>query len=58
MHMLALQVASHPNIYILDTPGILAPRIIDAEICAKLALTGNTVNLVICFLPSLSWRGH
>ena len=54
MHMLALQVASHPNIYILDTPGILAPRIIDAEICAKLALTGNTVNLVICFLPSLS----
>uniref|UniRef100_A0A7C8ZIV9 G domain-containing protein n=1 Tax=Opuntia streptacantha TaxID=393608 RepID=A0A7C8ZIV9_OPUST len=40
----SLKVASHPNIYILDTPGILAPRIIDAEICAKLALTGALVD--------------
>lgn len=40
----SLKVASHPNIYILDTPGILPPQIIDAEICAKLALTGALVD--------------
>ncbi|XP_048496732.1 DAR GTPase 2, mitochondrial isoform X2 [Beta vulgaris subsp. vulgaris] len=36
----SLKVASHPNIYVLDTPGILPPQIIDADVCAKLALTG------------------
>lgn len=36
-----MQIASHPNIYILDTPGILPPFIDDAEICSKLALTGK-----------------
>jgi mitochondrial GTPase 1 len=35
------QVASHPNIYVLDTPGILPPQIIDVNVCANLALTGN-----------------
>ncbi|PWA37137.1 P-loop containing nucleoside triphosphate hydrolases superfamily protein [Artemisia annua] len=33
-------IASHPNIYILDTPGILPPEILDAELSSKLALTG------------------
>ncbi|KAL2921446.1 DAR GTPase 2 mitochondrial [Bienertia sinuspersici] len=33
-------VASHPNIYVLDTPGILPPNINDMDVCAKLALTG------------------
>ncbi|XP_039019219.1 DAR GTPase 2, mitochondrial-like [Hibiscus syriacus] len=36
----SLKIGSHPNIYLLDTPGIL-PRIVhDAELCSKLALTG------------------
>ncbi|OMO86984.1 hypothetical protein COLO4_20833 [Corchorus olitorius] len=33
-------IGSHPNIYLLDTPGILAPSIHDSELCSKLALTG------------------
>ncbi|KAL5552888.1 hypothetical protein UlMin_040289 [Ulmus minor] len=37
----SLKIGSHPNIYVLDTPGILSPEIPDAEICAKLALTGT-----------------
>nr|GMD59450.1 DAR GTPase 2, mitochondrial [Ipomoea batatas] len=36
----SLKIASHPNIYVLDTPGILPPDIPDAELCCKLALTG------------------
>ncbi|XP_043715760.1 DAR GTPase 2, mitochondrial [Telopea speciosissima] len=36
----SLKIASHPNIYILDTPGVLPPEILDAEVGAKLALTG------------------
>ncbi|KAL9262503.1 DAR GTPase 2, mitochondrial-like protein [Drosera capensis] len=36
----SLKIASQPNIYILDTPGILPPQVIDIEVCAKLALTG------------------
>ncbi|WCJ41068.1 Mitochondrial ribosome-associated GTPase 1 [Euphorbia peplus] len=36
----SLKIGSHPNIYVLDTPGILPPQILDAEICSKLAITG------------------
>ncbi|KAL8204566.1 hypothetical protein R6Q57_010189 [Mikania cordata] len=36
----SLKIASHPNIYILDTPGILPPKIVDIERSSKLALTG------------------
>ncbi|CAH9112859.1 unnamed protein product [Cuscuta epithymum] len=36
----SFKIASHPNIYVLDTPGILPPNIPDAELCCKLALTG------------------
>ncbi|GMI89199.1 hypothetical protein like AT4G10650 [Hibiscus trionum] len=36
----SLKVGSHPNIYLLDTPGILPRTIHDAELCSKLALTG------------------
>ncbi|KAL9455397.1 hypothetical protein AB3S75_010758 [Citrus x aurantiifolia] len=36
----SLKIASHPNIYVLDTPGILPPEIHDVEVCSKLALTG------------------
>ncbi|GER57366.1 P-loop containing nucleoside triphosphatehydrolases superfamily protein [Striga asiatica] len=36
----SLKIASHPNIYVLDTPGVLPPNVIDDEVCSKLALTG------------------
>ncbi|XP_031503010.1 DAR GTPase 2, mitochondrial isoform X1 [Nymphaea colorata] len=36
----SFKIASHPNIYILDTPGILAPEIPDSETGSKLAITG------------------
>nr|XP_043611318.1 DAR GTPase 2, mitochondrial [Erigeron canadensis] len=35
-----LKIGSNPNIYILDTPGILPPEIVDAELASKFALTG------------------
>ncbi|XP_057540430.1 DAR GTPase 2, mitochondrial isoform X2 [Amaranthus tricolor] len=37
--ILGFQVASHPNIYVLDTPGILPPQIIDVNVNANFALT-------------------
>lgn len=36
----SLKIGSHPNIYVLDTPGILPCEITDFEAFAKLALTG------------------
>ncbi|CAK7349255.1 unnamed protein product [Dovyalis caffra] len=42
----SLKIGSHPNIYVLDTPGILPPQIHDSEVCSKLALTGAIENLV------------
>ncbi|CAA0394533.1 unnamed protein product [Arabidopsis thaliana] len=38
--IMSLKIGSHPNVYVLDTPGIFPPNLYDAEICAKLALTG------------------
>lgn len=35
-----LKIASHPSIYVLDTPGVFPPEILDAEVCSNLALTG------------------
>ncbi|KNA20484.1 hypothetical protein SOVF_052040 [Spinacia oleracea] len=43
----SLKVASHPSIYILDTPGILPQQMIDLEVCAKLALTGALRNSLV-----------
>ncbi|KAM1048812.1 hypothetical protein ACFX2C_027986 [Malus domestica] len=37
----SLKIASHPNIYVLDTPGVLPPHISDDDVCTKLALTGT-----------------
>uniref|UniRef100_A0A6N2LBS6 G domain-containing protein n=1 Tax=Salix viminalis TaxID=40686 RepID=A0A6N2LBS6_SALVM len=42
----SLKIGSHPNIYLLDTPGILPPQILDSEVCSQLALTGAIENLV------------
>ncbi|CAN8246572.1 unnamed protein product [Cochlearia groenlandica] len=38
--IMSLKIGSHPNIYVLDTPGIFPPYLRDAEMCSKLALTG------------------
>ncbi|KAF3675043.1 putative pectinesterase PPME1 [Capsicum annuum] len=35
-----LKIASHPSIYVLDTPGVFPSEILDAEVCSNLALTG------------------
>ncbi|PHT67171.1 DAR GTPase 2, mitochondrial [Capsicum annuum] len=35
-----LKIASHPSIYVLDTPGIFPAEILDAEECSNLSLTG------------------
>lgn len=57
----SLKIASHPSIYILDTPGVLPPSLIDDGVCSKLALTGaikdsvvGEKNLVQYFLSILS----
>ncbi|XP_020693694.1 DAR GTPase 2, mitochondrial [Dendrobium catenatum] len=34
------KIASHPNIYVFDTPGVLSAEIADADSGSKLALTG------------------
>ncbi|XP_019054825.1 PREDICTED: DAR GTPase 2, mitochondrial isoform X2 [Nelumbo nucifera] len=36
----SLKIGSHPNIYVLDTPGVLHPSILDVEMGSKLVLTG------------------
>ncbi|KAJ4958825.1 hypothetical protein NE237_025936 [Protea cynaroides] len=43
----SLKIASHPNIYVLDTPGVLPPEILDAEVGAKLALTGAIQDFLV-----------
>ncbi|KAL3651409.1 hypothetical protein CASFOL_004411 [Castilleja foliolosa] len=43
----SLKISSHPNIYVLDTPGVLPPKLIDDEVCSKLALTGAINNDVV-----------
>ncbi|KAL0749348.1 hypothetical protein Bca101_031351 [Brassica carinata] len=38
--IMSLKIGSHPNVYVLDTPGVFPPKLLDAEICSKLALAG------------------
>jgi len=45
------QIASHPSVYILDTPGILPSKVHDVEVCSKLALTGiimKPISFLLC----------
>ncbi|KAL3739081.1 hypothetical protein ACJRO7_020473 [Eucalyptus globulus] len=37
----SLKIASNPNVYVLDTPGVLPPVICDFETSSKLALIGT-----------------
>ncbi|XP_073038732.1 DAR GTPase 2, mitochondrial isoform X1 [Primulina eburnea] len=57
----SLKIASHPNVYVLDTPGILPSKINDDWVCSKLALTGaikdsavGEIELVQYFLSILN----
>ncbi|XP_058757569.1 DAR GTPase 2, mitochondrial-like isoform X1 [Vicia villosa] len=34
------KIASHPNIYVLDTPAVLSPEVPDVDVLSKLLLTG------------------
>ncbi|CAI9091056.1 OLC1v1025976C1 [Oldenlandia corymbosa var. corymbosa] len=43
----SLKIASHPNIFVLDTPGILPPEMFDDELCSKLALTGALMDSIV-----------
>ncbi|KAL6550006.1 hypothetical protein OROMI_020494 [Orobanche minor] len=62
----SLKIASHPNVYVLDTPGVLTPDFINSdEVCSKLALTGainddvvGEVELAQYFLSILSSSGE
>lgn len=44
-----LQVASHPNIYVLDTPGVLSSRFTNDDFVSRLALTGTNYCEVYAF---------
>ncbi|KAM4081979.1 hypothetical protein ACJW30_11G134400 [Castanea mollissima] len=57
----SFQIGSHPNVYVLDTPGVLPPKILDTEVCSKLALTGSIRDCLLgereisqCFLVLLN----
>ncbi|KAL1534829.1 DAR GTPase 2, mitochondrial [Salvia divinorum] len=57
----SLKIASHPNIFVLDTPSVLIPDVIDDEVCSKLALTGaikdsvaGEINIAEYFLSILN----
>jgi ribosome biogenesis GTPase A len=44
------KVASHPNIYVLDTPGVLSPRFANDDTGPRLALTGTSYFKASCLL--------
>nr|DAD47528.1 TPA_asm: hypothetical protein HUJ06_017465 [Nelumbo nucifera] len=48
----SLKIGSHPNIYVLDTPGVLHPSILDVEMGSKLVLTAQGL-LVIVWLRNV-----
>jgi len=38
--LLSIQIGSHPNIYVFDSPAILSPKIPNVAVLSKLILTG------------------
>lgn len=46
------QIASHPNLYVLDTPGVLAPEVLDVEMGSKLALTGTNLLCMYVYMSA------
>ncbi|CAA3023642.1 DAR GTPase 2, mitochondrial [Olea europaea subsp. europaea] len=43
----SFKIASHPNIFVLDTPGVLPPEVTDDRVCSNLALTGAIRDCVV-----------
>ncbi|XP_030923928.1 short integuments 2, mitochondrial-like [Quercus lobata] len=42
-----LQIAHQPSIYVLETPGVLVPSILDIETELKLAFAGSVKDSVV-----------
>jgi ribosome biogenesis GTPase A len=42
-----VRISPFPNIYMLDTPGVLMPKIVDPEIGLKIGLTGGMIDRVV-----------
>ncbi|XP_061339029.1 DAR GTPase 2, mitochondrial [Gastrolobium bilobum] len=43
----SFKIGSHPNIYVLDTPGVLSPDVPDVDTLSKLILTGAIGNCLV-----------
>ncbi|XP_022864200.1 DAR GTPase 2, mitochondrial isoform X2 [Olea europaea var. sylvestris] len=43
----SFKIASHPNIFVLDTPGVLPPEVTDDRVCSNLALAGAIRDCVV-----------
>ncbi|KAI4356152.1 hypothetical protein L6164_000197 [Bauhinia variegata] len=44
----SFKIGSHPNIYVLDTPGVLPPEVPEIDTCSKLILTGAIKDCMVC----------
>ncbi len=42
-----VRISSYPKVYLVDTPGVLMPKIIDPEVGLKIALTGGMLDRVV-----------
>jgi len=46
-HMSSFRIGARPSMYVMDTPGVMVPRIADLETGLKLALTGAVKDSVV-----------
>lgn len=42
-----VRISPYPRLYMLDTPGVLMPKIVDPEVGLKIALTGGMIDRVV-----------
>ncbi|KAM0944006.1 putative GTP binding domain, P-loop containing nucleoside triphosphate hydrolase [Dioscorea sansibarensis] len=45
--IISYKIGSHPNIYVLDTPGVLSGEIVDDDLGSKLALSGAIIDSLV-----------
>ncbi|KAK7323900.1 hypothetical protein VNO77_27402 [Canavalia gladiata] len=43
----SFKIGSHPNIYVLDTPAVLSPKVPDVDVLSKLILTGAIGDYIV-----------
>ncbi|KAK7401553.1 hypothetical protein VNO78_13122 [Psophocarpus tetragonolobus] len=43
----SFKIGSHPNIYVLDTPAILSPKVPNVDVLSKLILTGAIADFLV-----------